>query len=91
MDFALGDTQQAIPSLAARVLQGPGRGPVATHPATVGHPAMGAGTGLDGGPGRDDGYDCALWKELGQAGPAGAGRAGWRAGTGSACPRPRCC
>jgi hypothetical protein len=56
MDFGFSDTQQEISGLAARVLQG------ARPVAVAAHPAMAAGTGLDGG------YDRALWKELAQAG-----------------------
>jgi 3-oxo-4-pregnene-20-carboxyl-CoA dehydrogenase alpha subunit len=59
VDFALGETQEAVATLAARVL-GQGRG---------GQRRGGQGQGRpDPRPLLPDGYDCALWKELGQAG-----------------------
>jgi alkylation response protein AidB-like acyl-CoA dehydrogenase len=54
VDFSLGETQQAVARLAAEVLDQQGRPAVPRASAT--------------GPTAGDGYDAALWKELGQAG-----------------------
>lgn len=67
MDFTLEETQQAVARLAAEVLDQQGR-PSAPHANAAVSPA-----------GFGDGYDAALWKELGRAGllslalPAGLG------------------
>jgi 3-oxo-4-pregnene-20-carboxyl-CoA dehydrogenase alpha subunit len=67
MDFALGETQEAVAGLAARVLgqaQPPVLGPAGSAPEC------------------EDTYDCALWKELGQAGLLSLALPDWLGGDG---------
>jgi 3-oxo-4-pregnene-20-carboxyl-CoA dehydrogenase alpha subunit len=71
VDFSLEETQQAVARLAAEVLD-QGRPPVPPAPAPV----------TPAGPGDREGYDSALWKELGQAGLLSLALPAWMGGDG---------
>jgi 3-oxo-4-pregnene-20-carboxyl-CoA dehydrogenase alpha subunit len=84
VDFSLGETQQEVASLAARVL-GAGSPAAAANQLYAGPPGTGQpGTGQPGTGGPDTGPPDtrALWKELGQAGLLALALPGWLGGDG---------
>jgi 3-oxo-4-pregnene-20-carboxyl-CoA dehydrogenase alpha subunit len=75
MDFALGETQEAVAGLAARVLgQAQPPGPAPSRPV--------GSVPVESPPERADSYDCSLWKELGQAGLLSLALPAWLGGDG---------